>query len=151
MCNIFLVFWNHIGYMEVEGWQRLRWLDSITDSMDTNLAKLRGIVKDGEGGLACCSPWGRRVRHDLVTEQQKQVEGFLFCRLTGAVVKLSQRELSWNKLFHFPFALEHNRFLWGFFFTKLVAQRRSSFPESNSLLFNFSMSYPIIHELRLQW
>ena len=21
--------------------------------------------------LACCSPWGRRVRHDLVTEQQQ--------------------------------------------------------------------------------
>ena len=24
----------------------------------------------GQGSLACCSPWGRRVRHDLVTEQQ---------------------------------------------------------------------------------
>ena len=22
---------------------------------------------DGQGGLACCSPWGHRVRHDLVT------------------------------------------------------------------------------------
>ena len=21
-------------------------------------------VGDGQGGLACCSPWGRRVRHD---------------------------------------------------------------------------------------
>ena len=26
---------------------------------------------EGEGSLACCSPWGRRVGHDLVTEQQK--------------------------------------------------------------------------------
>ena len=25
-------------------------------------------VGDGQGGLACCSPWGRRVRHDWVTE-----------------------------------------------------------------------------------
>ena len=27
---------------------------------------------DGEGqeSLACCSPWGRRVRHDRATEQQ---------------------------------------------------------------------------------
>ena len=27
---------------------------------------------DGErqGGLACCSPWGLRVRRDLATEQQ---------------------------------------------------------------------------------
>ena len=27
---------------------------------------------EGQRSLACCSPWGRRVRHDLVTEQQLQ-------------------------------------------------------------------------------
>ena len=26
---------------------------------------------EGQGSLACYSPWGRRVRHDLVTEQQQ--------------------------------------------------------------------------------
>ena len=25
---------------------------------------------EGQGSLACCSPWCRRVRHDLATEQQ---------------------------------------------------------------------------------
>ena len=27
-------------------------------------------VGDGQGSLTCCSPWGRRVRCKLVTEQQ---------------------------------------------------------------------------------
>ena len=30
------------------GWQRMRWLDDIIDSMDMNLSKLREIVKDRE-------------------------------------------------------------------------------------------------------
>ena len=25
---------------------------------------------DGQGSLACCSPWGRRVRHYLATERE---------------------------------------------------------------------------------
>ena len=57
-----------------EGWQRIRWLDSVTNSMAMNLGRLREMAADGEGqrGLACYSPWGSRVRHDLATEQQQR-------------------------------------------------------------------------------
>ena len=48
------------------GQQRMRCLDSITDSM--NLTKLQEIVKDREGWHAAAFHGSQRVRHDLVTE-----------------------------------------------------------------------------------
>ena len=41
------------------GRQRMRQLDGITDSMDTEFEQAPG-VGDGQGSLVCCSPWGHK-------------------------------------------------------------------------------------------
>ena len=65
-------FENTLMLGKIEGGRRrgrqgMRWLHGITDSMDMSLSGTLG-VGDGQGGLACCDSWGRRVRHDCVTE-----------------------------------------------------------------------------------
>ena len=62
-----LMIWKIEGRRR-RGHQRVRWLNSITDAMDMNLANFRRWWGTGRPG--CCSPLGRRVRLNWATEQQ---------------------------------------------------------------------------------
>ena len=66
-----LMLWKTEGRRR-RGWQKTRWLDVITDSMDTSCSKLWEMVKDGEAW--CAAVLGlQRVGHSWVTEQHNKL------------------------------------------------------------------------------
>ena len=47
----------------------MRWLDGITDLINGHEFEQAPGVGDGQGSLACCSPWG--LKQSDMTEQLK--------------------------------------------------------------------------------
>ena len=61
------------------GWQRMRWLDGITDSMDVSLSELRESVMDKEAWHAAIHGL-QRVGHDWATELNwTELKPFIVC------------------------------------------------------------------------
>ena len=72
------------------GQERMRWLDGISDSRHEFEQTLGDY--EGQGSLGCYSPWDHRVRHNWVTEQQRQRLYTPVILLTEAVFGRNQRQ-----------------------------------------------------------
>ena len=73
------------------GWQRMRWLDGITDSMDMSLSK----VGDGQGGLACCSAWGHKEPDTTWVTELNWMELIRNSTVWGATQSMSSAPGCW--------------------------------------------------------
>ena len=77
--------------------QRMRWLDGITDSTDTNLDKLQEMLRD-EAACRVAVHWVTKSQKDLATEQQQPP-----CHLLMAPCFIQKKNSSpYNDLYNPP-------------------------------------------------
>ena len=73
---------------KIEGRRRRGWQGEMVGRHHWFKGYELGQTPGDDEGLVCCSPWGRRVRHDLATEHHHHTRVFHFLRLLQARLKV---------------------------------------------------------------
>ena len=105
-----------------EGGDRMRWLVGII----FNGHEFERTPRDSEaqGSLACCNPWGSRVRHNWVTEKQQQNRKNHTHTHTHPPTHRLYVFLPWSSFLFYVYCLYN---VYSFTFLKLI----SHFPDSH--------------------
>ena len=93
------------------GWQRVKWLDSITYLKNMNLSWLQGIVKNGKTGVLQSMGW-QRLRHNLAIKQQQMHEVYKREKKWLEIISNLRSLLQYSFISGYREQIGRNRFGW---------------------------------------
>ena len=110
------------------GWQRMRWLDRLTHSMDMNLSKLQEVVKDR--GAWCATVHGSQSQTQLWLNNNIRVRGII----PSTTANIFHRKL----LFSLWLKPEHSASCFPYSTSNLDLSKGSPAMETNTFVWNVS-------------